>query len=464
MDFSATNTLLWEPVIGFGLIAAAIIISITLQRNIPFIRKTMLPTAVLAGFLLLALREFGVIRLDTDFLERTTYHGIAIGFIAMSLRLPVREKHTPSALVGVKSGAVIVGSYLVQGLFGIVVTILLAYTVKPDLFMAAGMLLPMGYGQGPGQANNVGTTFEQLGFTGGCSFGLSIAAAGYLCACIVGVVYLNILRKKRLIRVGTKKNDDDAEVGVFQDPGEIPISQSVDRFSMQIAMVACVYLLTYLVSWGLTSLIGAISPGLAKSVNSVIWGFNFIIGSAIAILVCAIIKKLSAAGIIKRQYQNNYLLNRISGAAFDLMITCGIASIEISDLEGLWMPFIILAVGGAVVTFMWLHWASKKIYKEYYYEGFLSMFGMMTGTISSGVLLLREIDPLFETPAANNLITGSSFAILLGAPMLVLIGLAPQSTTMLFITLGIMVVYWAALAAIILKAKNRTKQNGRNGN
>ncbi len=31
------------------------------------------------------------------------------------------------------------------------------------------------------------------------------------------------------------------------------------------------------------------------------------------------------------------------------------------------------------------------------------MFGMLTGTASRGMILLREIDPNYETPAANNL-------------------------------------------------------------
>ena len=39
------------------------------------------------------------------------------------------------------------------------------------------------------------------------------------------------------------------------------------------------------------------------------------------------------------------------------------------------------------------------MYPGYVYEGFLSMYGMLTGTISSGVLLLREIDPDLETPS-----------------------------------------------------------------
>lgn len=81
------------------------------------------------------------------------------------------------------------------------------------------------------------------------------------------------------------------------------------------------------------------------------------------------------------------------------------------------------------------------------------MYGMLTGTISSGVLLLREIDPDFETPAANNLLTGSSFAIVMGAPMLLLIGLAPVSTRMTFITLGLLVVYLIPLLLFIFRVK-----------
>ena len=59
-----------------------------------------------------------------------------------------------------------------------------------------------------------------------------------------------------------------------------------------------------------------------------------------------------------------------------------------------------------------------RLYLGYTEEGFFSMYGMLTGTLSSGVLLLREIDPDMKTPAANNLITGSSFVIVFGAPAL----------------------------------------------
>lgn len=460
MDFSAANKSLWNIVIQFGLIAAAILVATLMRRRIKFIRNSLMPTAVLGGFLLLILRSVGVLRMDTNMLEMMTYHGIAIGFIAMSLRIPAEKSRDENGgMTAVKTGALIVSTYLIQALVGFAIVLTLAYTFMPSLFKAAGLLLPMGYGQGPGQANNVGTTYEALGFAGGRSFGLAIAAAGYLCACIVGVIYLNVLnRKRKLEKQAHGEISGSVSVDAFQDKGEIPISESVDRLSMQVALVVIVYLATYLVTWGITSGLAAISPGAAASVSSIIWGFNFIIGSLLAILTRTVFSKLKKHNIMTRQYQNNYLLSRISGLAFDMMIVAGIASIDIGDLTGLWVPFLLMSVIGALVTLVFLRWLCKKIYPNYYYEGFVSLYGMLTGTISSGILLLREIDPQFDTPAANNLVSGSGTGIVFGAPMLIFIGMAAKSDTMTFVTCGIVAAYLVLLLLFICKAKPKTKR------
>ena len=458
MDYSAANAALWNPIIQVGIIAAALIIANILRRRVAFIRNSLMPTAVLAGFLMLILKLVNVLPIDIGFMETLTYHGIAVGFIAMSLRVPERtEENAKGSLVGLKSGAVIVGSYMVQAIVGLIITLLLGYTLMPGLFKPAGILLPMGFGQGPGQANNIGSSYEALGFAGGRSFGLAIAAAGYLCACIVGVVTINLLVKKGKI----KKQDhreltDSVTVGTFQHENEVPISESLDRFSIQAALVLLVYLVTYLITWGVTSALSAFAPGVGNMLNSLLWGFNFIIGSALAMLARVLMSHMKKANIIHRQYQNNYLLNRISNFAFDVMIVTGIASIELEDLSGLWVPFILLVIAGAVMTMLHLRYVCRKVYPDYYYEGLMSMYGMMTGTISSGVLLLRELDPEMKTPAGNNLVLGSSFAILLAAPLLVLVSLAPKSEVMTLVVLGILVVYYAILLAIVnLKHKKK---------
>lgn len=456
MDYSASNMGLWNIIIQFGIIAAAVLVSNVLRRKIPFVRKSLMPTAVLAGFLLLILRSVGWLNLDMTMLEMMTYHGIAIGFIALSLRVPQKSETDQGNLVGAKSGALIVATYLIQALLGFAIVYALIATIMPDLFPAAGILLPMGYGQGPGQANNVGTTYEQLGFVGGRSFALAIAAAGYLCACIVGVIYLNILSRKGKL----KRQDPDAisgsvTVDIFEDENEIPIAESIDRMSMQLALVIIVYLATFLVTWGITAGLAAISPAVSNAVSSLLWGFNFIVGSALAMGLRGVLKNLKKTRIMTRQYQNNYLLSRISGLAFDVMIVAGIASIEIGDLTGLWIPFILMAVLAGYVTLVFLQWLCKRIYPGYYYEGLMSMYGMLTGTISSGVLLLREIDPNMQTPAANNLVLGSGTGIIFGIPMLIFISLAPKNPLLVVIVCA---VYLALLLLFIFKVKRKPKK------
>ena len=444
MDYSAANQELWSFIIQLGLIAGAILLAQLLRQKVSLIRKSLMPVAVLAGFLLLIAKYAGLVKLDGAIMETLVYHGIALGFIAMSLRVPAQKQSAGGDLTGLKSGAVIVSTYLVQGITGLIIT-------------AAGLLLPMGYGQGPGQANNIGSSYEALGFAGGRSFGLSIAAAGYLVACIVGVVILNILSRRGKLGAARRSAAEEPDVDFFQSKDEIPVSDSIDKLSVQIAMVVLVYLATYLAAWGITSGISALSAGLAGTVNTLIWGFNFIIGSALAILLRVLLEKAKKAGLIRRQYQNNYLLNRIAGFFFDIMIVAGIASINLEDIRGLWVPFVLMAVAGAAVTWLHLRFVCRDVYRDYYYEGLISMYGMLTGTISSGVLLLREIDPDLATPAANNLITGSSFGIILGAPILVLVGLAPKSDLLCWITLGLIAVYMALLELLIFKAKKKAK-------
>ena len=47
------------------------------------------------------------------------------------------------------------------------------------------------------------------------------------------------------------------------------------------------------------------------------------------------------------------------------------------------------------------------------------------------------------------------YQILFGIPIIVLVGLAPKSTAMTFIVLGICLVYYACLMAIIFSKTNR---------
>ena len=124
MDYSAANSSLWDFIILLGILAGSVLLANALIRKISFIRKAMIPVPVLAGFMLLALKELGVIHPSIDLLEMLVYHSLALGFIAMSLRVVPPKKGVAGSLTGPKSGALIVSTYLVQALVGLAITII----------------------------------------------------------------------------------------------------------------------------------------------------------------------------------------------------------------------------------------------------------------------------------------------------------------------------------------------------
>lgn len=137
MDFSESSV--WTGFIQFGVLCLILLAANTLRRYVPFLRKSLLPTAVIGGLIALAFRSAGLDSLfDTRFLNMITYHFMAIGFIALSLKTSYGkgEMKRQASKDAFNSGLLIVGSYLLQALIGFSITIILALTFMPDLFKA----------------------------------------------------------------------------------------------------------------------------------------------------------------------------------------------------------------------------------------------------------------------------------------------------------------------------------------
>ena len=95
----------------------------------------------------------------TAVLEIITYHALALGFIASTLKPSgsvINKKRTAEIF---NTGVTTVSTYLLQGICGMLISMGAAMIVK-DFFPAAGLLLPFGYGQGTGQALNYGGIYE----------------------------------------------------------------------------------------------------------------------------------------------------------------------------------------------------------------------------------------------------------------------------------------------------------------
>ena len=451
MDLSEYS--IWKFLVQIGVIFIAILVANTLRRKIKFVRNSLLPASVIAGIIIFILMFIPLINefIDKSFMEALTYHSLGLGFIALAMKSGVKSKDKNKFAV-LDTGITTVNGYLVQGIIGLGLTLVLSITIFKDLFYAAGLLLPMGYGQGTGQALNIGNVFATFGFTNGPSFGLAIAAIGFLVACLVGVIYLNILKRKGKLTLQEKRiADNKLDTNIYAED-EAPLSESVDKLTIQFGFVIGIYIITYLLILGLSTLsVSYLGNFGVKTVKPLLWGFNFLFGSVVAIVVKIVVKKLREKKIMTHTYINSYMMNRISGLFFDVMIVAGIAAIDWQNLKGLLWPLLIICITGGLATFLYIKFVAKKIFPDYEYEMFFSMFGMLTGTASTGMILLREIDPNYETPAANNLVLQQVPAIAFGAPLLLLMSFAAESITNSLIVFGIMLAMFIVYNIIVFR-------------
>lgn len=446
----------WGLLIQFSIIAVGLLLGNILRTKVPFLQKSLIPSALIGGALILIFKAIPGMNafVDKTEMEIITYHALGIGFVALALKNN-RIESKSSTMKVIETGTLTASSYILQGIVGLLVTIPMFYFGR-KIFYAAGLLLPMGYGQGPGQALNFGVIYmnhaanQEITFPG-ADFGLSIAATGFIVGSVVGVIYMNILKKKGKISIAAIK---DRQVNTLQDyesENEIPDTESVDKMSIQICLVLFTYFLVYLFNSWIQSLdLGTFGTNTLKPL---MWGFNFLLGTLFGILVKWVMNGCKKAKIVKREYINNYLLNRISGFAFDVMIVAGTAAINFAEFKGFALPFALVCTFGAIATFFYVLWVCKHLYPTYQYEGFFSMFGMLTGTASNGMILLREIDPKFETPAANNLVLQTLPAVALGFPVLLLVGYGPQGQQNAMITLVLCVLAFSIFTVFLMRKK-----------
>ena len=428
----------------------------SLKRVFPALQASLIPTSVLGGLILMVIAGLyklvtGDVMYNTAFfggngvatLEVITYHTLALGFIASTFKSSDAKLSKQRTIEIFNTGVTTVSTYLLQAVLGFGITFVTAMVTK-DFFAAAGVLLPFGYGQGSGQAMNYGIIYEtEFGFEGGKSFGLTIAALGFLSASIGGVIHLNLLKKRGKIKwdptvVATAQPLEEE----IQSSNEIPMQGSMDKTTVQIAFVFTAYFLAYLLMVAL----GHLLPGM----KSVIFGFNFLLGVLAATLTKTILNLMRKKGIMRRQHVNNFLMTRISNFFFDIMVVAGIAAIRLGILEQYWGIILILGMTGLVSTYFYNYYVAKTLFPNYVEEQFLMMYGMLTGTASTGVILLREIDGQFKTPASDNMVYQNFPAIVFGFPMMLLATLAPQKLALTFVLL---LVFFIGMNILLFRSK-----------
>ncbi len=435
----------WTFFVHLGIITSALMLATFIRSRVPFFQRFLIPNALTAGFILLPLYNFvfPLVDLNTDTLKELTYHLLSISFVAMSLRkAPAGTKKRDGRIFA--TSVSVISQFPVQLIAGMLLTLLIMRTFMPDIFHSFGWLMPLGFLQGPGQAFAIGDGWRVAGIMDAGDIGLTFAAVGFLISCFGGVFLINYGMRRGWLeqRFVDAINKQGVKRGVLRRGDKLPVgsnltteTEAIDSMTVNAGVVLIAYFGAYLVLQGLTYLLSLAGDAGARLATN-LWGISFIFAAMVGILVKAILTGTKSDHIL--DYQT---LNRVSGLAVDLMVASAIGAISLVIVGKYWLPILILSAVGGLLAFLVIPWFTSRIFNDHPFHRMLLIFGVSTGTLSTGLALLRVIDPDFETPVASDYAYASGIVFLLVIPLILSIDLPVRA----FET-GNMSYFWVAFA------------------
>lgn len=318
----------------------------------------------------------------------------------------------------------------------------------------AGALLEIGFEGGHGTAAGLADTFEEFGFAEGTDLALGLATIGLLAGVLIGTVIINWgVRTGRIAldaagdpaEMARASTDDDLD---DLDDREAPseddaTTRSTDPLSIHLGYVA----VAIAIGWLLLQVLEALEvatwggeDGLELLVHLPLFPMAMLGG----VLLQLLLDRTGRQALVDRR-----LINRISGAALDLIIVAALGTLSLEAIGGNLGPFVVLAVAGIawnVGAFLLL---APRIVPEYAYERGLGDFGQSMGMTVTGLLLMRIADPpnrsggleafgykqlLFEPIVGGGLFTAAS------VPLIAQLGPVP-----VLLGTSVLLVFWVTL-------------------
>ena len=311
-------------------------------------------------------------------------------------------------------GQIVAWGQYVVGLGLWVVLLGWIFTDLPAMF--AG-ILPVGFEGGHGTAAGMGAVFAKYGWPAGQDMALTSATFGIVSAIIVGTVLINwavrkgYVQKKRNI---AEQIEDDSIAIV--DPEQQPIagrltvnSDIIEAFSLHLVIVGAAIGVGYLIKASLTGMesllffsgeqvqAGAGTPSVASVRQTFMSSFPLFPLCMIGGLIVQVIEQKFG----KSRLIDLGLIRRIQNSSLDFLVVAAIAMIKISVVATALVPLLILVAAGIAWNVFCVVFLARRILPDAWFERAIAEMGQSMGVTATGLLLLRVVDPDYETPAAD---------------------------------------------------------------
>ena len=430
----------YSMMVHLGIISVALIIGAFIRHKISILSKFLIPAPIIGGLILLLFYNFlgPSIGLAQDFLGGLVYHMLNISFIAMMLRTKDGDfkNKTNSNIFANVFGTI--SQYGFQTFLGLLLTLVLIVTISPDLFPAFGFLLPLGFELGPGQAYSIAYSWEAMGFEGATSVALAIAASGFLVGAIGGVILVNWGVAKGYVENPKRERDENLN----KHDGLIEYF-NLDSLTYHVAIVLGTYLLSLGVLTLLDYLFSFLGP-IGVQFGDSLWGLNFIFSSMLAILVRKYIKKVGIGLSIEKA-----MCNRISGFSIDVTIAASLGAISLAAISDYILEIVLIVTLGALIAIKLLIFYCKRVFSDNWFKRTLILFGCATGTLPTGLALLRIVEPNMDSGVATDYMYSAAIVFPIMIPLILCANLPAMAKTTgnfmyFYIALGVGFLYLAA--------------------
>ena len=392
-----------ETMMMVGWVGVMLLVGMALRSKVRFLRNALVPSSVLAGLVgFVLMNTTGLLLVQPARLTGLVSQLFTVSFISIGL--------TGTAKKTTIGGTDSAGRSIVQGSLGMGLTWVLLYAVTAvvgGLCVALagrlcgmdpvyGLMAPFAFAQGPGQSATFGAIMEGYGWPDAAMVGVTFSAIGFIAAFAVGVP-LAKAGLRRGIPCNSAKIDEAMARGYFKPGEQTPKagtvtchSGNIDPLAFHVALVGLTYVLTYVVTSLLAKLIGPLGDTLR--------GMMFMMGMLCGYLVKALMKRLKIDYI-----HDNETQKRITGFATDFLVASSFMAVQVR-VVGRWMvPILFASLVVCVLTYFVCMYFGRRFGGRNDFERTLGLWGTSTGTVPSGIGLVRIVDPDLSTTTAVEL-------------------------------------------------------------
>lgn len=422
---------------AFGLASIALCAGTFLRAKVPFLRNMLVPASVIAGILGLIFMNvvsgLGLnVGTDANMYTQIVNHLFTISFISISLT-GSSQKGEGSAK-GIAKGAVGMGMiwnflYAFTPLIGMLLISLIGDAF--DMAPIYGAMIPFAFAQGPGQAASYGALFESYGWENAAMVGVTFAAVGFIVAFLVGIPAAKIGISRGIAKNSAKL--DEVTLRGYLKPEEqtatmkkdTTINSNIETLTFHFAIIGLCYVLAIGIAW-----VFSFIPGLGSSLS----GMMFMNGMIAAYIVKAIMKKLKIDYLL-----DDGLQSKLTGWTADYLVVCAFMAVSLAVIRAWIVPIILECVIVTVVTVIVCFYFGRRFGGDNDFERTLGLYGTSTGTVPTGIALIRIVDPNFKTNTAVEL--GLTNLIMMAStPVVIVMMLYAQGTVSTTITMAVLAV------------------------